>query len=140
MHDIMIAGRKIGKGEKPFVIAEMSGNHNQSLDTALRIVDEAARAGAHALKIQTYTADTMTLDVETEEGKHVLELYLRTRNLFMFQFEELGKTLRMRAGRMYANAPALQKGELIAINGLMSKLLLSPFVPQGNFGNYVLVV
>ena len=55
-----IEGFTIGDGNKPFVIAEMSGNHNQSLDRALEIVDAAAAAGAHGLKIQTYTADTMT--------------------------------------------------------------------------------
>lgn len=57
----------IGKQAKPFVIAEMSGNHNQSLERALAIVDAAARSGAHALKIQTYTADTMTLDLTEGE-------------------------------------------------------------------------
>ncbi len=67
MDGIRIGDRKIGLGHKPFVIAEMSGNHNQSLDRALEIVDAAAKAGAHALKIQTYTAETMTLDVDHGE-------------------------------------------------------------------------
>ena len=52
----------IGSEHAPFVIAEMSSNHNQNLDRALAIVDAAANAGAHALKLQTYTADTITLD------------------------------------------------------------------------------
>ncbi len=81
-----ISGREVGTGTHPFVIAEMSGNHNQSLDRALKIVEAAAKAGAHALKIQTYTADTMTLDIKEGEfgvgeegslwkGEHLYGLY-----------------------------------------------------------------
>lgn len=62
-----IADRLIGRNHAPFVIAEMSGNHNQSLERALEIADAAAKAGAHALKIQTYRADTMTLDLDERE-------------------------------------------------------------------------
>ncbi len=58
---IQISHQTVGSGEKPFVIAEMSGNHNQSLDRALAIVRAAADCGAHAIKLQTYTADTMTV-------------------------------------------------------------------------------
>ena len=85
-NEINIAGRKIGYGCSPFIIAEMSGNHNQSLDRALAIVEVAAKAGAHAVKLQTYTADTMTLDIAEREffindpeslwnGKSLYDLY-----------------------------------------------------------------
>ena len=57
-----IGNRLVGCNQPPLVIAEMSGNHNQSLDRALALVDAAAHAGAHALKLQTYTADTITLN------------------------------------------------------------------------------
>ncbi|MEE9258962.1 MAG: N-acetylneuraminate synthase family protein, partial [Nitrospinaceae bacterium] len=86
MREIKIAGRKIGPGEKPFVVAEMSGNHNQSLDRALAIVESAAQAGAGAVKLQTYTAETMTIEAEGKEffiddpdslwaGKSLYKLY-----------------------------------------------------------------
>ena len=59
--NMKIGNIEIGTNSPPFIIAEMSGNHNQSLDRALAIVEAAANAGAHAIKLQTYTADTMTL-------------------------------------------------------------------------------
>lgn len=64
---VKIGDRLVGVDHAPFVIAEMSGNHDGSLDRALEIVDMAADAGAHALKLQTYTADTMTLDLDRDE-------------------------------------------------------------------------
>ena len=62
-----IAQQIVGIANCPFIIAEMSGNHNQSLERALEIVDAVANTGAHALKIQTYTPDTMTLDLNERE-------------------------------------------------------------------------
>jgi pseudaminic acid synthase len=69
LREFEVMGRKIGPNQPPFIIAEMSGNHNQSLERALEIVEAAAKAGAHALKIQTYTADTMTLNLDNKDFK-----------------------------------------------------------------------
>ena len=59
--NIQVGSHTIGDGHLPFIIAEMSGNHNQSIDRAFAIIDAAVKAGAHAIKLQTYTADTITV-------------------------------------------------------------------------------
>ena len=86
MKQIQLQGRSIGPDTPPFIIAELSGNHNQSLDRALKLVEQAAWAGVDAIKLQTYTADTMTLDIRSGDfhindanslwsGKSLYELY-----------------------------------------------------------------
>lgn len=81
-----IGKREIGAGHKPFIIAEMSNNHNRDFDYAMRFVEEAANAGADALKLQSYTADIITMDVKTEpfyigdekslwHGQYLYDLY-----------------------------------------------------------------
>lgn len=83
---ITVNGREIGLGAPPFIIAEMSGNHNQSLERALQIVDAAVAAGAHAIKLQTASPDGLTLDVDSPDfvindpdslwyGKSLYKLY-----------------------------------------------------------------
>ena len=79
-----IAGRPISSSYPPYIIAEMSANHNGKIETAFRIIEEAKKAGAAAVKLQTYTADTITLDCDSEEfqihgglwdGKTLYQLY-----------------------------------------------------------------
>ena len=65
--NISIAGHRIAADTPPYIIAELSANHNGKLDTAMRLIKEAKRAGADAVKLQTYTADTITLNSDTEE-------------------------------------------------------------------------
>lgn len=67
MKPVQINHLTISPNHRPFIIAEMSGNHNHSLDRALAIVEAAAKSGVQALKLQTYTADTMTLDIDEGE-------------------------------------------------------------------------
>ena len=84
MNKIEIAGRTISNDHEPYIIAEMSANHNGNIETAFRIIEEAKKAGADALKIQTYTPDTITLNSDLPDfqikgglwdGKTLYELY-----------------------------------------------------------------
>jgi pseudaminic acid synthase len=83
-NEISIAGRKIGPAHSPYVIAEMSANHKGNIETAFRIIEEAKKAGVDAIKMQTYTADTLTLNCDLPDfeindglwaGRTLYELY-----------------------------------------------------------------
>jgi pseudaminic acid synthase len=84
MLKISIKGRKVGFKEPCYIVAEMSANHAQSFEQALKIIDAAKEAGADAIKLQTYTPDTMTINVQNEyfqvkdtiwKGKNLYQLY-----------------------------------------------------------------
>lgn len=90
-NEITIAGRKIGPNHPPYVICELSGNHNGSLERALMLMEEAAKTGCDAIKIQSYTADTITIDHDSEEfrisgglwdGRNLYELYQEAQTPF----------------------------------------------------------
>ena len=83
---MIIGNHTISKKHEPFIVAEMSGNHNKSLDRAIQIVEAAAASGAHMLKLQTYTADTLTINSKNSDffianpkslwkGKTLYDLY-----------------------------------------------------------------
>lgn len=82
--EVQIENHTIGDNHPPYIIAEMSANHGNDINNAINIIKEAKKAGAHALKIQTYTADTLTLDCKTKEfeakgaweGQYLYDLYL----------------------------------------------------------------
>jgi len=108
MNEISINGRKIGREHKPYIIAEVSANHNGSVERALETIEMAARCGADAVKIQSYTADTMTIDCDSEDfqirdglwsGYKLYDLYQQAHTPFewheaMFaKAKELGVTI-----------------------------------------------
>ena len=86
LNKMIIQNKIISRKNPPFIVAEVSANHNNSLQRALKLIDEAKKAGADAVKIQTYTADTITLDSKKRDflitdkkslwyGKYLYELY-----------------------------------------------------------------
>ena len=120
--ELTIAGRAIGPGHPPFVICELSGNHNGSLDRALLMVDAAAATGCDAIKLQTYTADTLTLASDgpgfrIEEGpwagRTLHDLYAEAYTPYEWHaalFERAGQRLRRRVERTRHDQQAADEG------------------------------
>ena len=108
--NITIDGRRIGITEPPYVIAEISANHNGNLENALRIIEEAKKAGADAVKLQTYTPDTITLNSDTEDfqihgglwdGRTLYDLYEEAHTPWSWHaplFEHEGRTRELTRG------------------------------------------
>ncbi|HEV2568132.1 pseudaminic acid synthase [Sphingomonas sp.] len=119
---IEIDGRKIGRDFEPYVICELSGNHNGSLDRALQLVDAAAATGADAIKIQSYTADTITIDHDGPgfvhdgglwDGKRLYDLYLEAQTPFEWH-EALFERARQRGVTIFSTPFDESAADLLA--------------------------
>ena len=95
MTPVVIAGRPVGEGHPPYIVAELSANHGGDLKRALRIIELAAQAGADAIKFQAYTADSLTLDSDgpgfTIEGESRALRVIREREVAAKVFGELAE-------------------------------------------------